>query len=329
MKKRMDRGWGIIILIICFVIGPITVLEARTINNATDRFSERKAAFERMESITLVPWYYLAAIDQFERSIHKSSKEKRDQLIAIHIPPSVWAGLLNPDYEDSNPSSISFFDGIGRDADGDGLASIDNENDTLYSMAMWIAEYGTSEEDIRIALWEYYKQEKTVKMIHDVAQLFKKYQTLDLHKKSFVIPKGHRYSYQNSWGDNRGWGGNRIHEGTDIFASYGTPVRSATYGHVEVIGWNKYGGWRIGIRDINNIYYYYAHLSGFHKAVKAGTIVEPGQIIGYVGSSGYGKPGTSGKFPSHLHFGMYKYNGKNEWAFNPYPHLRLWERKNH
>ena len=61
--------------------------------------------------------------------------------------------------------------------------------------------------------------------------------------------------------------------------------------------------------------------------LKEGDIVEPGQVIGYVGSTGYGKEGTSGKFPPHLHFGLYKYDGRCEWAFNPYPHLRRWEKE--
>jgi peptidoglycan LD-endopeptidase LytH len=46
-----------------------------------------------------------------------------------------------------------------------------------------------------------------------------------------------------------------------------------------------------------------------------------------VGSSGYGPPGTSGKFPPHLHYGMYKDNGFTEWSFDPYPHLKMWERQ--
>ena len=76
-----------------------------------------------------------------------------------------------------------------------------------------------------------------------------------------------------------------------------------------------------------NTYHYYAHLSGFNKEVKEGDVVEPGTLLGYVGSSGYGKEGTSGRFAPHLHYGMYKYNGRTEWAFDPFPYLRLWERE--
>ena len=118
-----------------------------------------------------------------------------------------------------------------------------------------------------------------------------------------------------------------MHEGTDLFAHHGTPVKSVCYGVIEVKGWNRFGGWRIGIRDLNNVYHYYAHLGGFNKKLNIGDVVKPGDVVGWVGSSGYGKPGTAGKFPPHLHYGMYKYNGKTEWAFDPFPHLRKWEQQ--
>lgn len=51
----------------------------------------------------------------------------------------------------------------------------------------------------------------------------------------------------------------------------------------------------------------------------------PGQTIGWVGSSGYGSPGTQGKFPPHLHYGIYRDRGITEWAFDPYPLLKQWE----
>ncbi len=140
------------------------------------------------------------------------------------------------------------------------------------------------------------------------------------------MPLNHNYSYRSTWGDRRGWGGRRIHEGTDLFANYNVPIQSASNGIVETIGWNPYGGWRVGIRDLDNIYHYYAHLNGFEKGIEKGSIIKAGQIIGYCGSSGYGKPGTQGKFPPHLHYGMYRDNGTTEWSFDPFPSLKQWER---
>lgn len=41
----------------------------------------------------------------------------------------------------------------------------------------------------------------------------------------------------------------------------GTPVIAVESGYVEAIGWNQYGGWRLGIRSFDRKrYYYYAHL---------------------------------------------------------------------
>lgn len=58
-----------------------------------------------------------------------------------------------------------------------------------------------------------------------------------------------------------------------------------------MMGWNLYGGWRIGIRDIYNIYHYYAHMSGFDEEIKVGQVVQPGDILGSVGSTGYARRG--------------------------------------
>ena len=60
---------------------------------------------------------------------------------------------------------------------------------------------------------------------------------------------------------------------------------------VEVAGWNKYGGWRIGIRSFDKKrYYYYAHLRKnrpFAEGLKEGQIVNAGDVIGYLGMTGY------------------------------------------
>ncbi|CAG7640824.1 L-Ala--D-Glu endopeptidase [Paenibacillus solanacearum] len=292
-------------------------------------FAERKDLFDKVSALTGIPWYYLAAVDQYERTMNLAKKRPApDSIVAIYFNELQWGGMLNPDHEDTNAQSIALFGGIGRDGTGDGSADRNNPLDRLFTMAMFLLNKGSAEDDLRIGLWDYYQNTRSVERIEQFAKIYAKYETLDLHQHCFVMPVGADYSYRSTWGASRGWGGYRIHEGTDLFAGYGVPVRSATYGIVEVMGWNPYGGWRIGIRDLNNVYHYYAHLSGFNKKeVKQGEIVEPGQVIGWVGSSGYGKPGTSGKFPPHLHYGLYRDNGLTDWSFDPYPHLRKWERE--
>ena len=277
---------------------------------------ERKALYKKTEAETQVPWYYLAAIDQYERKTRQD-----DRLISIHFPEHEWFGVMNID---QNPSekAIQLHHGIGLDGNDDGLVDPDDPEDQLYTMSMLVSRYGISELDIQKALWDYYERPLAVKTIKQTAKIYRTYQTTDLDEVVFPVPKHFNYSYRSTWGDRRGFGGRRIHEGTDIFAGYGTPVRATTYGTIEIMGWNRFGGWRMGIRDLNNIYHYFAHLSGFEADLEIGTIVEPGDVIGYVGSTGYGPPGTSGKFPPHLHYGMYKDNGENQWAFDPYPFLK-------
>ncbi|NEW08407.1 peptidoglycan DD-metalloendopeptidase family protein [Paenibacillus sp. SYP-B3998] len=290
--------------------------------------AERKDLFEKTSTLSGIPWAYLAAVDQYERTMNIAKKRTiQPTLVSIYFSPSDWTGILNPNQQDTNPKSIAFFRGYGKDGSGDGIVDRNNDLDVLASMAFLMSKGGLREENIQISLWNYYQNSRSVERIKQFATIFASLNTLDLAEHAFPLPIQADYSYRSTWGDSRGWGGHRIHEGTDLFARYGVPVRSTCFGIIEVKGWNPYGGWRIGIRDINNVYHYYAHLSGFQKGIKEGDIVKPGQTIGRVGSSGYGKPGTSGKFPPHLHFGLYRDNGLTEWSFDPYPSLRKWERE--
>ncbi|MBS4195224.1 M23 family metallopeptidase [Lederbergia citri] len=320
MKKLLP-----VILIFFFL--PYSTVEAKELSQK-EIYDKRMNLYKKTESVSGIPWYYVAAIDQFERSIRYVRKDlpKPNSITGYYLSPQQWAGPLNPNPNDTNPIRIDFFNGKGMDGNGDGKADKNNGEDLLFTLAKYLSQYGMNDQAFRIAIWDYYKRDQTVRSIMTNAKVYRKFNRVDLDDRAFPIPKGYNYTYKNTWGDRRGWGGRRIHEGTDIFAGYGAPVRAVGYGVVELKGWNKYGGWRVGIRDLNNTYHYYAHLNGFSKDLKIGDIVSPGQVIGSVGSSGYGPPGTSGKFPPHLHFGMYKDNGIHEWSFDPYPHLRLWER---
>lgn len=138
--------------------------------------------------------------------------------------------------------------------------------------------------------------------------------------------------YCNSWGGERTYGGERTHEGTDIMALQNTagiyPVLSACSGTITNLGWLELGGWRIGITSENGIYYYYAHLDSYAD-IKIGDTVKPGDLLGFMGNSGYSKvEGTKGKFDVHLHFGIYLIDSNGtEIAINPYYLLKTIENK--
>jgi peptidoglycan LD-endopeptidase LytH len=320
------KKYSFLILVLFFLI-PATVFSAEVDEDKLR--NERMMLFHKMEAVTHVPWYLYAGIDQYERSIRRSQKDipREKGAVAIYITPEKWTGAANPNKEDTSTESISFFGGIGLDGNGDGKAERTNDEDLLYTIGDFLQKYGTSFEDLQIGLWDFYHRDQAVRTISSNSAVYKRFETLKLDKHAFPVPLHANYSYRSTWGDRRGWGGLRIHEGTDIFASYGVGVKATSYGTVETKGWNEYGGWRIGIRDIDGNYHYYAHLNGFEKGIEKGSVVQPGEIIGYVGSSGYGPKGTAGKFPPHLHYGIYKDNGRTEWSYDPYPSLRLWERQ--
>lgn len=138
--------------------------------------------------------------------------------------------------------------------------------------------------------------------------------------------------YANSWGDKRTYGGERVHEGIDIMAEEDVrgkyPVVSMTDGWIENIGWLELGGYRIGIRSKHNGYFYYAHLFSYAEGMEEGKEVKAGQLIGYMGDSGYGKEeGTVGMFAVHLHLGIYiNDEAGNEKSINPYYYLKAAEK---
>lgn len=123
------------------------------------------------------------------------------------------------------------------------------------------------------------------------------------------IAKGYGYSHYDDFGDSRSFGFNRRHLGNDLMGNIGTPIVAVESGYVESLGWNRYGGWRIGIRSFDHKrYYYYAHLRKNHPYVadlKQGMLVKAGEVIGYLGMTGYStEENVNNMQKPHLHFGM-------------------------
>lgn len=97
------------------------------------------------------------------------------------------------------------------------------------------------------------------------------------------IAKYYHYSHYDDFGNSRSYGFDRTHLGNDLMGSIGTPIIAIESGIVERIGWNQFGGWRIGIRSFDqHRYYYYAHLRKDHPYVsdlEVGSVVKAGDVI--------------------------------------------------
>ena len=79
-------------------------------------------------------------------------------------------------------------------------------------------------------------------------------------------------------------------------------------GRVEALGWNQYGGWRIGIRSFDGKRYYllctFTQRLPYQSNLK-GSLVTAGDVIGYLGHTGYSSTeNTNNIAEPHLHFGL-------------------------
>lgn len=92
--------------------------------------------------------------------------------------------------------------------------------------------------------------------------------------------------------------GHQFHPGIDIALPYGTTIVAARSGQVEFAGWNGGYGRMVMIKHTDGYSSIYGHMQRF--IVSGGQWVRAGQIIGYVGSTGY----STGP---HLHFELRRY----------------------
>jgi hypothetical protein len=152
------------------------------------------------------------------------------------------------------------------------------------------------------------------------------------------FPVKENYSFNNDWNVLDPVEG--LVQGTEIFATLGTPVLAAVSGEIVDIGCVEGSGNRIGILDKNGNYFYYAHLDSFHVRTetksgglkilthdvwKKGDEVIAGDQIGTVGDNigCYADTNTAikGKIAPHLHFGIYDEDFDGT-AYNPYNSLQ-------
>ena len=123
------------------------------------------------------------------------------------------------------------------------------------------------------------------------------------------IARGYYYDHYDDFCADRSYGYARKHFGHDLMCSIGTPIVAVESGVVEELGWNQYGGWRVGIRSFDGQrYYYYAHMRQnrpYHPNMAVGAAVKAGDVIGYVGRTGYSTvENTNNITANHLHWGV-------------------------
>jgi peptidoglycan LD-endopeptidase LytH len=106
--------------------------------------------------------------------------------------------------------------------------------------------------------------------------------------------------------------GGRVHEGIDIIAPVGTLIVSPTDSVVTKIGYDNKGGNFVVTANPGGEQLYFAHLDRVAENLYVGDALKPGDLIGYVGSTGNAR-GKS----SHLHLGIYH----QKVALNPFPRL--------
>jgi murein DD-endopeptidase MepM/ murein hydrolase activator NlpD len=105
-----------------------------------------------------------------------------------------------------------------------------------------------------------------------------------------------------------------LHEGTDIFAAMGTPVRSPVEGLVRHASGGA-GGTAAYVTTKEGHELYFAHLSAYSD-VKPGDSVKVGDVVGFVGDTGNAAGGAP-----HLHFEIHP---KGKGPVNPKPYLDQW-----
>jgi murein DD-endopeptidase MepM/ murein hydrolase activator NlpD len=140
----------------------------------------------------------------------------------------------------------------------------------------------------------------------------------ELRRRSLAIPvRGlDDDDLMSSFHDARGSA--RQHEAIDILAPRGTDVLAVEDGRIAKLFTSKAGGLTIYQFDPSEKYvYYYAHLDRYAPGLKEGMMVEKGDVLGAVGTTGNAPENTP-----HLHFAIAKLDPDKRWwggtALDPY-----------
>jgi Peptidase family M23 len=138
-----------------------------------------------------------------------------------------------------------------------------------------------------------------------------------LHFGAFLLDGA--CTYEDSWMASRGvssTGAKQYHEGIDLIAATGVPIRAVVDGTVNRLSTSTRGGTQLYLETADGTYFFHAHLSRYADGLVVGQKVTAGQVIAYVGQTGDAQFSVP-----HLHFEVHPaWNAKK--PINPFPIVR-------
>jgi len=253
-----------------------------------------------------VPWNLLAAHHRVETVFGTNKKESYAGAQGdMQFMPCTWLGWAYPACGGlgdldlsagamSDPAKIKKYGGFGVDGDGDGKADINNTVDSIFSAAYYLAANGADEGMIEKAVFAYNHSEKYVEDVLHFASLYASVETVSGSGK-WPVPFTQNITSHFGWRIHPVTGGKSFHNGTDFAAGgiMGKPAVAILPGKVKEAGRKGTYGNAVVIKHANGLETLYGHLSSIK--VSKGQTVEPGVVVGLVGSTGR----STG---AHLHF---------------------------
>jgi murein DD-endopeptidase MepM/ murein hydrolase activator NlpD len=144
--------------------------------------------------------------------------------------------------------------------------------------------------------------------------------TPELTAQPYVYPAFGGTSFTDGYGSPTAGGG--WYRGADVYGRLGQPLVAVAGGTLYGVGWNRSSGNKLWLRDTQGNEFLYTHLAAFSKLAANGAHVRPGQVIGFMGSTG-----TSAGPRVRLHFEVYPVSMLflgSDGAVDPGPYLTSW-----
>lgn len=203
----------------------------------------------------------------------QKATQLQDSLDKLNAAEKELKSLSNVDAQTTDDSSAGQNADANADANGGQggpviAPDVQNLAEVLDNLEKRVAIHQENIENLRQALVTQRKQQSFIS------------------EKSITTPLGMPVNGPISSPYGFRWNGTDFHPGVDIAVDYGSPIRATADGVVTTAGWNSGGyGNMVDIDHGNGIVTRYGHASSV--VVSAGQHVKRGQVIAYVGSTGF------------------------------------------